>query len=543
MNNAIASQATNAHCPFAPEFKNHSPESIQKNQGSKFQLDKTLKKNTFITKFKKIFHAVNLALHQSLGRFWIVPFITGPIYPFAVPHLRSKKLFGFAQVNENTSKKLEILANKKNGLATFWMGIYPAFYVTKNAMRSVIVRESHVGHIDDISVEQTRKWMNNNQVMLAFPVFQNIHSSIYSSQRKFLLNQYTMHATSHLSKIAEVAENFLQNRRGTASNLKQFTYELVLRTSSILLDLHDWPLDNLLADLTKTSAIQRVAHYLITENGDAIFENQLYEIFCEILNKNFKSISSCAPENNLIQNIFHSRGVAFPARFELFNLVDQETRHIIAMNFMATAIGGMVHSTSNSLDWAIARLVNDPKTKAALAFALTSNQPLSIADAKNYEKSAPLGPICEWILENVFINPTFSHELYYTRNSQSVTLPNGTKIQIPSKSIIIVNYKACNMNEEELNRNFKGSLASSATTGRFIHNPQNASFGGSRITQDSPKSRICPGAKVSLYEQMVLLSSILKSFELSKVGSVSVEVDTQCFPLRERVSTGSIAFS
>jgi cytochrome P450 len=536
--NSTVLQGNSSKCPRSIQ---HSDDTSNADLQRKITTQKSARNwslESILMRIQDFIHNAHIALYETLDRLWILPFLTGPIYPFLVPHLRSRRLFGFPKVDELTARRLEKLANSKDGLATFWMGPYPAFYVTSNEMRSALVRESHVGHVDDASVNQTRKWMNNNHVMLAFPVFQNIHSSTYQIQRKFLINKYTVQAASSLPRISEVAENYLEEIRGNILNLKRFSLGLVMRTSSELLGLHDWPLDKLLEHPEKTSAIERVAHYLITENGDAEYEEKLYEIFCEIFSRNFESLSKYSNDANLLRNIFKSRGVDFPETLGSFHALDKVTKHAIAMNFIATAIGGMVHSTSNSLDWAIARLLVNTEMKEKFILLLRSNPHLPIHSADLYDQTEVFGPICEWILENVFINPTFSHELYSVRKSQQVTLPNGKKLQFPSKSIIIVNYKSCNLNEQELNKDFKNCLSKTATTSRFIHDPKNASFGGSRMTQSSPKSRICPGAKTSLLEQMVLLSCLLRNFELSTEVPMDTSVDPRGFPLRERVSTG-----
>ncbi len=112
-------------------------------------------------------------------------------------------------------------------------------------------------------------------------------------------------------------------------------------------------------------------------------------------------------------------------------------------------------------------------------------------------------------------------------------------IEIPDRSVVIANYEACNRGELEF-RNFRDCLADSSTTARFIHDPRNASFGGSTRTKASPKTRICPGAMISLLEQMLLLSLLLKNFDIRVTGGVNVSSDPSAFPLRERESSGEL---
>ena len=487
-------------------------------------------------------HKLNLFMHRRLGRAWLAPFILGPIYPFTIPHLWSKKILGFPEFNFELAKKLEKLATKHNHIASFWLGPYPAFYISSNAVRSAIVRESHVGNIDEKSVAKVKKWMKNNEVMMAFPVFQNINSKTYKEQRSFLVEQYTRNASSYLPTLETEAYLFLNRYKNRDTNIKDLVFGLVLKVSSRLLGLNQWTLDNLLLDELKTQAIKKVAHYLITENGNPDLEQDLHAIFTEIFCRNFESISS-ESNHNLIRNIFDSRSISFPKTLDAFYKIDWKTRHSIAMNFMATAMGGMVHSTSNSLDWALARLLSQPKQLAILSQLVRRHDNVPLSNPSIYDKQGSHGPICAWILENIFINPTFSHEFYFTRKAHSARLPDGTPLEIPSNCVVIVNYKACNISEPKLRFQFSDSLRSRATVERFIHDPRNASFGGSRIRKDSQQSRICPGAKVSLYEQMLLLSLLLKSFNLNPSRQISLEVEESAFPLRERVNVGKLKIS
>jgi hypothetical protein len=259
---------------------------------------------------------------------------------------------------------------------------------------------------------------------------------------------------------------------------------------------------------------------------------------------NFDQIREETPETNLIRNIFTSMDLELPQTLQDFYLLTKDIQHTIAMNFVSTGLGAMVHSTVNTLDWAIARLLNDPNKMNEMIQLMAKHKHLDLTQEDNYDKTGSLFPISEWVLHNVFLYPPFSHEFFLNQKSFSAVLADGTSIDIPSNSFILVNYFQCNRSDEQMAsaKTFSDNLHNEATTGRFIMDERVASFGGSKISRNNPNSRICPGAKTSLYEQMIIMAILLRdySLELADSEKISCEIDPRKHPLCARVNSGEI---
>src|SRR5437868_13443219 len=101
-------------------------------------------------------------------------------------------------------------------------------------------------------------------------------------------------------------------------------------------------------------------------------------------------------------------------------------------------------------------------------------------------------------------------------------------------SFIVTNYIQCNRSEKKLFSadTFSESLNEKSTIGRFVTDEKVASFGGSKTSKENAKSRLCPGAKTSLYEQMIMLAILLRdySLELIDANEISCDVDENMFP-------------
>jgi cytochrome P450 len=196
----------------------------------------------------------------------------------------------------------------------------------------------------------------------------------------------------------------------------------------------------------------------------------------------------------------------------------------------------MVHSTVNSFDWALATLLKDSKKLNELIALMAKHSNVDLSDESVYQKDGALFPIAEWVMHNVFLRPTFSHELFPVLKPHDVTLPDKSKVSLPKKSLIVVNYEQCNRSTPEMisAETFANNLSESKTIDRFIQDKRVASFGGSK--------RLCPGAKTSLLEQMVMLAILLRDFALQLIDAnkTSLDKDPKQFPLCTRKNTGEI---
>ena len=207
----------------------------------------------------------------------------------------------------------------------------------------------------------------------------------------------------------------------------------------------------------------------------------------------------------------------------------------------------MVHSTVNTLDWAIARLLNDQNKLDELIQLMAKHKDLDLTQEDIFDKEGPLFPLCEWVLHNVFLYPPFSHEFFLNCKLFMATLPDESTIAIQPGSFIVVNYIQCNRSNEQMTspKTFSESLKEESTTGRFIIDKKVASFGGSITNKDNRKSRVCPGAKTSLYEQMIMIAIILRdySLELTNSKEISCDVDSSMHPLCARLNIGDVTLT
>ena len=491
------------------------------------------------------------------NRSLVLPFFWGPIFR-PVPHVRASQPLGHLRFTpQETDAFVRAAHQTPNGVATFWAGPFPMVYAATNQARRELVRESHVGVVDQASAQYLDGMTGGNQVMATFPAFRVIDSAtnkspIYKAQRRFLLARFHGGAKQRLPEIAETAAAFLRQyaeERGQLPRpLRELVTGLVLHTSSHLLGLTKVTLDGpYFGRLEFRHAIGRVARYGISERADPAYEATLHDLFLETFASNFEPISGSTAETSLIRNLFDSMDQPFPRTFEEFTRYPGPVRHAIAMNFASTGLGGMVHSTANTLDWAIARLLAEPSQMDRLAQLMAEHQELDLTGEGVFDQDGPLFPLAEWVLHNVFLYPPFSHQFFLNKQPFTATLADGSKLEVPSMSFTVVNYAECNRSEERMASadTFSEALRCPRTVENFIMDPRVASFGGSKVSKDNPKSRLCPGAKTSLYEQMIILGILLRdySLQLTDPKGLSCAADPKEHPLCSRVNQGQVVLA
>jgi hypothetical protein len=168
-----------------------------------------------------------------------------------------------------------------------------------------------------------------------------------------------------------------------------------------------------------------------------------------------------------------------------------------------------------------------------------NNAHLDISDRRTFENE--LRPLRDFILSNVFENPTFSHEFFVCNSGFTTTLPDGAEMHVSRNTIIVVNYLECNRSEPCFSsQDEMGSLLSRHTTEGFTTDKQVASFGGSLKNESNNKSRICPGRTFSLFEQMIILTVLLNQYDIS-FNQVDCASDDAHFPVHSRVNKGTIS--
>src|SRR3990167_80196 len=360
-----------------------------------------------------------------------VPFLFGPLYR-QIPHVSASTPFGHLSfIGEKSNEFTAAALKTTNGIATFWSGPFPVLYVASNAARRVLVRESHVGIVDKASGEYLNWLSGGNQVMGTFPDFRPIDSDTYKVQRAFLLKRFHGGAKQRLPEIANATSMFLQQYAAEHGKhprpLRELITALSLHTSSHLLGLTQVTLDQLYFEQPAyRDAIERVAKYGISERADYALETVLYQLFLQVLQRNFEQIRDETPETNLIRNIFASMDVEFPQEFYDFYQLANDIQLSIAMNFAATGLGAMVHSTANTLDWAVARLLNNQHKMDELVQLMATHKHLALTEEGIFDKTGPLFPVGEWVLHNVFLYPPFSHEFFHNKKAFVATLPDAS---------------------------------------------------------------------------------------------------------------------
>lgn len=493
------------------------------------------------------FETIKTALTPTLK----LPFFTGKPILAGVPHLKGGVLGHHIHFNADLTDRLVAEANKTPlGIVTYWATPFaPALYVKNNQARLAIIKESQIGSICDQSENYLRWMVAGNNVMINFLAFMNVNSQRYREQRRFLLKFFHSGAGKRMLLLDETTKDFLSNystKYGTEPrSLRQFIMLLVLHTSSQMLGLTECGLDTLYwQNPVYRDAIEKVVQYGISERGKPELEKILFSLFLKIFEINFDVISALSPENNFIECIFDSFKIRFPHQFGDFHKLSADVQHSIAMTFIAVALAGIVHSTVNSLDWALARLIKNKDKLDELTQLMKEHRDIDLTDEWIFDKQGPLFKLAEWVLHSVFLYPSFAHEFFYSKNSFHFTIPNHDSYKLPNGMLIVVNYFACNRGDTLMvsPETFSNNLAEKSTTARFMRDPRVASFGGSQCDK---KSRICPGGKTALLENMIILGELLKMECLQSIDekTISAEIDRNTHPLCSRVNRGDIVIA
>jgi hypothetical protein len=155
-----------------------------------------------------------------------------------------------------------------------------------------------------------------------------------------------------------------------------------------------------------------------------------------------------------------------------------------------------------------------------------------------YDKQeGPLYPLSLFILYNVFIHPAFPLEFYHVAKPYNAVLDDKTSLTIPGGAIVVVNHKSCNLSNRDMNKKkFSAGLSDTKTLMSFIVKKNGASFGGS---PGDKNSRTCPGRRMAMLEQEIMLSVLLRYFTVTTEG-ISCAVNSHEFPLDCREKRGNI---
>jgi hypothetical protein len=461
--------------------------------------------------------------------------------PFpGIPHATSINPLGFIGIKRNSANQLIALSKAtSNGLASLWIGgIIQALYITDNETRRILQREGTMGVTNDMARNLHFSWFKN-YVMINFLVWQNINSDMYKSQRRFLDRHFVKDVAHLLPTVENAIVRYTNQYTDKKLNLRQFIYGLTLHIGSRLpvIGLSKHSIDEIFhANPQFEEAVYYIAQYGTSKMGDAELENFLFEQFSILVKNNYDEIRDS--EHNLLRNIFESRELEFSRTYEEFQALDQTLRHHIAMNFLSVAIGGMIHTTANSFDWLMARLSKQPAKMAELNQLVQHYADLDLTDKTIFEKE--LRPVRDFVMENVLLNPTFTHEYFVAEKPFDAILPNGQEIHINQYDLLIVNYLECNRSEKYNKDPIELKLLfNNHNTQRISMDKHVASFGGSDINSNNHKTRICPGRVFSLFEQMIMLTELLKNFDLT-IQHASCTVDDTQFPLHGRVNEGTI---
>lgn len=472
------------------------------------------------------------------------PFLAGQPLNAAIPQVRSCLPLGFPMFNAALATMCtEAARSTINGVAAFWLLSYPVFYVATNDARRRVIAESHIGSVDAATAERLSILSCNNRVMRTFLAFSSRDSTIYSEQRNHLKLRFHWNAKDRLAEIVEYANDFMDAHEGQIINVREFITALVLRTSSRLIDVTDWPLDNLLPKYK--NAIARSAKYGICGMGDAVFEDELYSLFMEVLQHNFAHIQASRSDVNLIRNIIETRCGEFPETLAAFEALPEALRYEVAMNFVSVGLGAKVHSTVNTFDWALARLLRDEPRLAALTKLVRAPKDDDFAkllvNESTFNTAGAFASLASWINHNVTLNPPFGHQFFLLSKERPVVLQDGTEVVLPADSFVLVNYVECNRSDPHLQKESKlaSLLKENNTLDDMVRGQHVASFGGSVQNDSNHHTRTCPAARTSLLEQDVVLSLLLRKFDVVADG-VELDEDPNLHPLLSRMSVGDI---
>lgn len=433
-----------------------------------------------------------------------------------------------------TRRLLEQLQDEKSkntntlNIITCWLSGLLCFYIAGNAERKSIVNEKQLG-VNTWAGEGFMKLFFNNSAAHAFLIFQPIHSERYKKQRATLLSLYhNSSANRWLKQVQVSAAGFLADLTFKQSiSLRRFCMRLVLRTSSDLLSLTKKTLDQFYDQHERL--LHRLAKYGVYEDCDPELEDEMHRLYLAILKENFEVIKK--NRDCFMYQQFDAFGLTFPESYEAFVInVKQyplEYQFQMALNFVTIGLGGMVHSTANNLDWVLAKLFKDHDKYSQLKALLAERSGIDTACDSVFDHGGVYELIGDWVKKTVHEKPTFGHRFFPVNTSSSFTV-HGKACTVPKGAFVVVNHQQCNQDDDSLEIKTLAGMTRSSKT---------ASFGGA---QKGP-TRACPGARVSLYEQCVLLVEIIQSGIKIANGVIhSLEEDDNQYPIIARVNDGCV---
>lgn len=494
-------------------------------------------------------------VEQTLRAFsngFALPFFTGrPIIP-DIPHVNATTIFGSVLDAKSVEMFERVAKQNPHGLASFWFGGIPAFYITSNRTRRAIIKENKVGSVTEADAKFLERLSFDNYVMCKFPAFM-ARNETYKMQRKFLLGFFHNRTADRLPNIISAAYKFLEEHEAmfvlNPVSIRDFSMGLILRTSSYLFGLTNVPMDKrYFTDPEYKRQMDHVVLYGISGIGNITYEKKLYDIFVYILENNYQQIKTLIERFNMLGTIFASHNVKMPDSFEAFQKWDEpRLKHTIAMNYMAIVPGGKIHSTGNTLDWALASLLIDHQRLAELIVHVNQHKDTDFTDLKNYNYGQPLYPFFKLVAETLIKHPPFSHQFFYNPESYEVLLDNPPqRLVFPAGSIFFPNYVACNESEGffEGPNKFDEFLKEVVSPHNFRNNNRVASFGGSDLNKENTVTRRCPAAATSIVEISAILAIIVLKYGVRLQvwqENISLEADCKQHPIHARKSLGRIS--
>lgn len=438
-----------------------------------------------------------------------------------IPHVRAWYPWGHSHIGQKEMNTFRHAARDK-GIASFWIGSHLVYIITDNQVRRMVHDQRKIGVIDAEADEVLKAISGGNRIMHNFPNFQIISSDTYRLQRSYLVSHFHSNISHRLREIATATDEFLRTISGTIS-IRDFSNMIVLHVTSRVIGWVGPGLDIIYAQNEQFRQVySKVAHYGIAKRHDHNLELQMYRLFEQIIPDQYENMIS---EQSLLVNIMQSHNIDIPQSYTDFIDLSESMKIDIAMTFWATVLGAAVHSTATSLDWLLARL-------SSKTIATAIDVDVDVCAISEYDRDGRLFGLTLLVLENLLLYPAFPFQFYLNIRDNYIS---GLDVTLPTGCFILNDYVSCHRSEFKDNEIWQFLMDLPTPTVRsFANSNRVAAFGGTL--------RRCPGRDLAIYEQLIILATIMRRSMLHSVTDVSLDVDHSTFPLRTRVDKGVIRF-
>lgn len=492
---------------------------------------------SFFYIFYLITYVIPIFFHSP--RFAIAFFtaITNPLRN--IPHVKSKNPLGFTSLTPELINQCRNAAGT-NGIATAYMGCILVLFVTNNARRKEIVTEKTIGITSNAAARIINGITRGNSLLsqaLVYTPWKNANNTgneKYFKERYFLQDAFTNQVERWIKPVLTSTDTFLNEFNNSSFSLHELTRNGMLRIISTWMNIK--PIDVLCQSNPKYfRVVDDITPYSIGKNYDYAFEAEIMDFGLALLKENLDVIN----ETHYLGILFMKHKMNIPKTEADILVLDKNALKAVVMNMMSTVFGGG-DAAPTVCEYALARLLADADKLCCFKIITREIDEDALNDLSAFHRNGALGFLCEHVLETIFLHPPFVIQAFTAADSLTISTQDEKAITLPSGSMIIADYQACNQDSKHIFENagkrFFDMLKEQDTVRQFRMAEFNASCGGSA----SGFSRRCPVMVEAAYGITLFLYRLLKNFDISADPSVCLESDSKYFPVNKRYDKGEI---